>query len=63
MRCEWTLPQYLAYLRTWSATQRYLRGTGDDAVSLIEAEMAVAWGDPQRVRTVQWPLGLRVGRV
>ncbi|HEV2607748.1 MAG TPA: class I SAM-dependent methyltransferase, partial [Xanthomonadaceae bacterium] len=28
MRCEWTLPQYLAYLRSWSACQRYLRATG-----------------------------------
>lgn len=63
MRCEWTLPQYLAYLRTWSATQRYLRTTGHDAVTLIEEEMAAAWGEPQRVRTVEWPLGLRVGRV
>ena len=63
MRCDWTLPQYLAYLRTWSASQRHLRTTGRDAVSLIEADITAAWGEPQSVHAVQWPLGLRVGRV
>ena len=62
MRCDWTLPQYLAYLRSWSACQRYLRATGNDAVALIEADMAHAWGDPQQVRAVVWPLTLHVGR-
>jgi SAM-dependent methyltransferase len=31
LRCDWTLPQYLAYLRSWSASQRYLTATGIDA--------------------------------
>jgi SAM-dependent methyltransferase len=63
MQCEWTLPQYLAYLRTWSAAQRYLRATGTDPVTLIEPDLAATWGDPAQRRVVQWPLGLRVGRV
>ncbi len=62
MRCDWTLPQYLAYLRSWSACQRYLRATGKDAVALIEADMTRAWGDPQQLRAVRWPLTLHVGR-
>jgi len=62
MRCEWTLLQYLAYLRSWSACQRCLRATGSDPVALILAEMTAAWGDPQTVRAVSWPLTLHVGR-
>jgi SAM-dependent methyltransferase len=62
MRCDWTLPQYLAYLRSWSACQRYLRATGNDAVALILAELSAAWGDPQTLRAVSWPLTLHVGR-
>ena len=62
MHCDWNLPQYLAYLRSWSASQRYLRTTGNDAVALIEADMAHAWGDPQSVRAVRWPLALHAGR-
>jgi hypothetical protein len=62
MRCEWQLEQYLAYLRSWSASQRYRQRTGRDAVNEIAPAMAEAWGDPQRVRGVQWPLRLLVGR-
>lgn len=62
MQCEWTLRQFLDYLRTWSATQRYMAEHGDDPVLTMAAEFASAWGDPVRARTVHWPLSLRVGR-
>ena len=63
MRCDWTLTQYLAYLRSWSACQRYLRATGNDALALIEVDLTAAWGDPTQVRAVSWPLTVHVGRV
>lgn len=63
MRCDWTLAQYLAYLRTWSASQRYLRATGEDPVARVTGEFARAWGDPEATREVRWPLGMRVGRI
>ncbi len=62
MQLHWTLPQYLAYLRTWSASQRCLKDTGRDTVAECEADFARAWGDPQIPREVRWPLTLRVGR-
>lgn len=62
MSCEWTLSQFLAYLGTWSATQRYLVATGVDPIERIAPEFEAAWGDPQRTRTIRWPLVLRVGR-
>jgi SAM-dependent methyltransferase len=63
MCCDWTLLKYFAYLRSWSACQRYLRATGNDAVALIEADLTAAWGDPTQARAVSWPLTLHVGRV
>ena len=63
LRCDWTLPQYLAYLRSWSASQRYLKATGRDAVAEVSEAMAQAWGDPETVRTVTWPMAMRAGRV
>jgi SAM-dependent methyltransferase len=63
MRCDWTLAQYLAYLRTWSAAARYRREVGADAVAQVEGEFAQAWGDTAVRRTVTWPLGLRAGRL
>jgi SAM-dependent methyltransferase len=62
MHCDWTLPQFTAYLRSWSACQCYQRATGKDAVAMIEAELSDAWGDPQTIRPVRWPLSLHAGR-
>lgn len=62
MRVEWTLAQFLAYLRSWSATQRYLKANGVDPVALVEADLAHAWGDAQTVRSVRWDFHLLCGR-
>ncbi|MBW8366782.1 MAG: class I SAM-dependent methyltransferase [Arenimonas sp.] len=62
MEQSWALDQYLAYLRTWSASQRCLRETGRDAVSDLADDFARAWGDPAKARTVRWHLSLRAGR-
>ncbi|WP_395679932.1 class I SAM-dependent methyltransferase [Dokdonella sp.] len=62
MQVEWTLAQFLAYLRSWSATQRYLKATGLDPVAIVEPEIAAAWGDPAQSRCVRWEFHLRVGR-
>lgn len=44
LRCDWRLSQYLAYLRSWSASQRYLKAAGQDPIAAIEAQMQQAWG-------------------
>jgi SAM-dependent methyltransferase len=53
MHAQWNLAQFLAYLRSWSATQRYARRTGVDPVQAVATDMARAWGEPDRVRTVR----------
>lgn len=62
LACDWTLGQYAAYLRSWSASQRYRKRTGRDAVDEVLPAMAAAWGDPAQARRVRWPLTLRAGR-
>ncbi len=62
MRCQWTLAQYLAYLGSWSASQRYRQRTGRDPIEEISTAMRTAWGDPEAVRAVQWPLLVLAGR-
>ena len=37
---DWNLQQYLAYLSSWSASQRHLRRTGIDAVAAIRPAMS-----------------------
>jgi SAM-dependent methyltransferase len=61
MREQWTLPQFLGYLRSWSAVGQYVDARGEDPVAFVEPEFAPYWG--ARARAVSWPLSLRLGRV
>jgi SAM-dependent methyltransferase len=63
LRADWSARQLLAYLRSWSAAQRYQRETGRDAIAAIAAELSSAWGDAQAPRAVRWRLAIRAGRV
>lgn len=54
MSASWNLPQFMAYLRSWSATQRYIKARGSDPVAAAQEELAIAWGEPSRERVVRW---------
>jgi SAM-dependent methyltransferase len=58
---DWDLDDMLGYLRTWSPTRRYIERHGTDPVSLIERELAEAWGEPGERRRVVWPINMRIG--
>jgi hypothetical protein len=63
MTADWNLGDLLAFLDTWSASQRYLQERGTRAIDAVALELANAWGDPAKRREVRWPLFLRAGRV
>ena len=63
MRVDWNTAQFLAYLSSWSAAQRHLKATGEDAIAAIANDIRAAWGDPEQVRPVHWVLAIRAGRV
>jgi SAM-dependent methyltransferase len=63
MRHGWNLRNMLDYLGTWSATKRYEQANGHDPRSLIAVDLSTAWGGPEVVREVRWPLHLRMGSV
>lgn len=62
MRADWTLEHLAGYLRSWSASARYAATTGEDAVSVLQAQLQPCWGDPSQARTVHWPLAVLAGR-
>ena len=62
MRADWNAHQFLGYLRSWSATQRYIAANGSDPVATIESELLDAWGDPEEERAVRWDFHVRAGR-
>jgi SAM-dependent methyltransferase len=59
---HWNLAEFLAYLRSWSATQRYIKANGDDPVTMLEPEFAAAWKAPGEVKAVRWKLTVKAGR-
>ena len=59
MQAEWDLAALGGYLRTWSATRRYVEARGHDPVTSLLEELAPAWTTS---RTVRWPLHIRAGR-
>jgi SAM-dependent methyltransferase len=58
---QWNLEHLVGYLRSWSATQRFMAAKGADPLEQITDELRGAWGNPPQVRSVIWPLTLRVG--
>jgi SAM-dependent methyltransferase len=61
MIAPWNLEHLLGYLRSWSATQRFIAATKRDPLEAIAADLCAAWGDTNRTRRVIWPLTLRIG--
>jgi SAM-dependent methyltransferase len=62
MAAHWNAAQLLAYLRSWSATQRYLKAKGRDPIAEVEDALLRAWGDPAKPRDVRWIFHLRAAR-
>lgn len=62
MQERWERARLLGYLRTWSATGRYVEQTAIDPVTVLEEKLTSVWEDPHGTRVLTWPLALRVGR-
>jgi len=61
IQVEWSLPDFLGYLGTWSAVKRLLDAGGEAQVERFAAAVAERWGDPATKRTARFPIAMRVG--
>jgi SAM-dependent methyltransferase len=61
MKAQWNLDHLIGYLRTWSASQLFIKARGIDPIEQIIEELRTAWGNPDQIRRVVWPLTLHVG--
>ena len=64
---HWTLEQQVAYLYSWSATQRYIKAHGRDPVMLVTDQLRDVWHQASASaespsRQVRWPMTLLAGR-
>lgn len=62
MQVHWTLDQLLGYLRSWSASARYLSATGMDPAINLASDLLPTWGGAAHRRQIEWPLSIRAGR-
>jgi SAM-dependent methyltransferase len=65
MAHRWSLAELLAYIRTWSATAKFVSAEGYDPVAPLSDRLRPLWrgdGAGDGRRCVRWPLSLRVGR-
>lgn len=62
MQQRWNLKQFLAYLDTWSAVQRYIRQNGGNPVREFGEQLSGIWGLSNHQRPISWPLHLRAGQ-
>lgn len=63
MQANWSLNHLLGYLRTWSATKKFIEANGFDPVTSLAHELIKLWNDPATMRKINWPLNVRVGTV
>ena len=63
MEVQWDLESYVGYLRSWSATQGYIKKNGKDPLESVGDELLDAWGDPKTTHLVLWPMTIRAGWV
>ena len=61
MEERWERAHLLGYLRSWSATGRYVEDKGVDPVTALEHRLEPVWSADTALRVV-WPLALRIGR-
>lgn len=58
MQVNWSLNQFVGYMQTWSALQKYIRANKKSPVEFIQKELSLAFGE-SGVRKVRWELSPR----
>lgn len=61
-KIEWTLPQLMGYLHTWSAVKRYEQKGHINPLSFIEKDLKENWGE-EITQSIVFPMLLRIGTV
>jgi SAM-dependent methyltransferase len=59
----WSFDQMIAFIKSWSGTQGYMKERGEDPVAFIVEELGQIWGSRDSVHSVRWPLFMKVSRL
>ncbi|WP_238147080.1 hypothetical protein [Rhizorhabdus dicambivorans] len=61
VEAQWPLAALIGYLDTWSAVRAMERHIGRAPLEAVSADLAKAWGDPETLRRIRWPLTILAG--
>ena len=56
------LAEFIKYLNTWSATQKYINQHQHNPTDALLQLWNPVWGDADAPKTIKWKLVLKVGR-
>ncbi len=63
IREGWTIEDLLGYIETWSAVLGLEKAEGRAPIEAFRRKLADTWGAKVKVRSVYWPISLRIGRL
>ncbi|WP_434632819.1 class I SAM-dependent methyltransferase [Chromobacterium sp. CV08] len=63
IRVDWDLSEFLSYLHTWSAVRNVQEAGREELLLLFADEISAAWGDGSILRSITWPINMRIGRL
>ena len=58
----WSLDHLIGYLKSWSATQKFIREKGNDPIPTVIEKIRKHW-DNAEVKSVSFPIFLRLGKL
>jgi len=62
IKMNWNLNEYVSYIRTWSAVQKYISTHGEDPTTNLQQRMNIHWPGTE-IKEVVFPLFLFIGTV
>lgn len=62
IQLHWSMNDFLGYLSTWSATQKYIKETGNDPVEEYSTEFKKRW-PANEIKQVTFPLFFKLGKI
>jgi ubiquinone/menaquinone biosynthesis C-methylase UbiE len=63
MKKQWNLKDFMGYLSTWSAVQKYIKTNENNPLELVAGDFEKTWENPLITREVSFPVTVKIGRV
>lgn len=63
MQSHWDFLEFVGYISTWSAVQKYKQQRKHNPITMIYDRLLRLWGHEETPRKITWPIHLRVGRI